>query len=73
MYLCEYETFADVVTGLPFFLEEVYNQQILYSALGCQSPKDFEETLLIGQTKALLCQTLLTLPAQSQGCRPMTI
>ena len=27
VYLCEYETYQDVVTRLPYFIEEVYNNQ----------------------------------------------
>jgi transposase InsO family protein len=65
VYLCEYETFADVVTRLPYFLEEVYNRKRLHSALGYRSPNDFEELLLIHDNNGLPRQTILTLPVQS--------
>ena len=44
--LCEYKTYHDVVTRLPYFIEEVYNKKRLCSALGYCPPNEFEEIVL---------------------------
>ena len=65
VYLCEYQTFEDVVARLPYFIEEVYNQKRLHSSIGYHSPNDFEELVLNQENNGLHRRTLLTLSVQS--------
>lgn len=44
VYLWEYQTYAHVLKRIPFFIEKVYNQKRLHSALGYLPPNEFEAT-----------------------------
>lgn len=43
VYVAEYDTFQDVAADLPAFIEAIYNESRLHSALGYMSPNKFEE------------------------------
>lgn len=43
VYLWDYQTVEDVKRRIPYFLEEVYNQKRLHSALGYCAPNDYEQ------------------------------
>ncbi len=48
VYLFDYETLADVLERIPYFIEEVYNRKRMHSGLGYLSPVNFETPALIG-------------------------
>ena len=42
VHLSNYETYDDVIERLPHFIEEVYNNNRLHSALGYLPPEEYE-------------------------------
>jgi transposase InsO family protein len=42
VYLWDYKTFEDVKKRIPYFIEEVYNEKRLHSALGYCPPNEYE-------------------------------
>ncbi|MCW8087718.1 integrase core domain-containing protein [Sabulicella glaciei] len=42
VYRTEYKSFEEVAADLPRFLEAIYNERRLHSALGYRSPAEFE-------------------------------
>jgi len=45
VHSADYETIADVRESLPYFIEQVYNQKRLHSALGYMPPVEFEQKI----------------------------
>jgi putative transposase len=43
VYLWDYQSVEDVKRRIPYFLQEVYNQKRLHSALGYVTPEEFEQ------------------------------
>lgn len=48
VYLHDYQTYAEAEASIGRFIEEVYNQKRLHSALGYRPPTEFEELFLNG-------------------------
>jgi transposase InsO family protein len=46
IYLNDYDTFAEVLASVKYFIDEVYNHKRLHSALGYRPPVEFEASLL---------------------------
>jgi transposase InsO family protein len=46
VYLWDYQSVEDVKRRIPYFLQEVYNQKRLHSALGYVTPEEFEQAEL---------------------------
>lgn len=44
--LWNYETYAEVIERVPYFIEEVYNKKRLHSALGYLPPEEFEQKMI---------------------------
>lgn len=42
IYLSEYETYEDVVSRLPRFIEDIYNRKRIHSSIGYLTPEEFE-------------------------------
>ena len=47
VYLWDYKTFEDVKKRIPFFIEDVYNDKRLHSALGYCPPNEYEALVAI--------------------------
>lgn len=43
VYLANYETYLDVIDNLPSFIEEVYNEKRVHSAIGYLTPNELEK------------------------------
>jgi transposase InsO family protein len=48
VYLSDYDTLAQARRSIKYFLESVYNQKRLHSAIGYIPPAEFEQSLLTG-------------------------
>ena len=48
VYLADYRSFAEAGARIGQFIDEVYNQKRLHSALGYRPPNEFEERFAAG-------------------------
>lgn len=53
--LWEYETMADVVERIPYFIEEVYNKKRLHSSIGYMPPEEYER-LMMEKSTTMACE-----------------
>ena len=51
VYVLDYDTLSDVRNRLPRFLDIVYNQRRIHSALGYKTPEEFEQQYASGGVK----------------------
>jgi len=56
VYLWEYETFADVIDRVPYFIEDVYNSKRLHSSIGYLPPEEFEDIFIKNKS----CELVVT-------------
>jgi len=49
VYLSDYQTYAEACADIGKFIEDVYNQKRLHSALGYQPPAEFESNLTLAK------------------------
>jgi transposase InsO family protein len=67
VYLWDYHSVEDVKHRIPYFLQEVYNQKRLHSALGYVTPEEFEQAELA--SVALNQGTGMSTPGEIVGYR----
>jgi putative transposase len=67
VYLWDYHSVEDVKHRIPYFLQEVYNQKRLHSALGYVTPEEFEQAELA--SLALNQGTGMSTPGEIVGYR----
>jgi len=55
--LSEYENFADALSQMGYFIEEVYQMKRIHSALGYLTPAEFEATWLQNQAQETMLKS----------------